>query len=99
MQSDERFTETYVHTRTKKGYGPIWISRSLHIEKNISNALITQYVQENDPKWITLARAARAKKYGIETPTNYQQKIRQAKFLQSRGFNSEQIHQTCKIDE
>ena len=98
MQSDERFTETYVHTRTQKGYGPIWISRSLRIEKGISNALISKYVQENDPEWVALARTIITKKYGIEAPQNYQQKTRQAKFLQSRGFSSEQIYQACKIE-
>lgn len=99
MQSDERFTEIYVRTRIGKGYGPIWISRSLRIEKGISDILINQYVQEQDTQWITLARATRYKKYGSETPKNYKQKTQEARFLQSRGFNNEQIHQSYKIEE
>lgn len=99
LQSDERFTEAYIHSRQQRGYGPLWIKQALREQKGISDTLINTYIQENDPQWLPLACKTREKKYGNDIPTNYQDEMRQCQFLQYRGFSSEQIRQIFKTDQ
>jgi SOS response regulatory protein OraA/RecX len=41
--------------------------------------------------WNELLDRQRIKKYGYEIPTDYAQKIKQARFLQNRGFSPESV--------
>jgi regulatory protein len=95
LQSDERFTESFVHHSINKGQGPNKIQQELR-QRGIDSILIEQYLDSADIDWITMADEIRVKKYGEKLPADYQNKAKQSRFLYSRGFTSEQINQVLK---
>lgn len=90
LQSDARFTEAFVSMRSKKGQGPLRILKELQ-QRGIGQTLQEEYVDLRDDQWLVLIRQVRNKKFGKTPPENYQQRMKQARFLQYRGFTSEQI--------
>ena len=95
MQSDERFTEAYVHHRSEKGYGPVRIIRELS-DRGIDNSLVDRYLDPQDDGWLTRARRVREKRFGAELPKEYKEKARQSRFLQYRGFTHDQIRYSLR---
>lgn len=95
LQSDERFTESFVHHSLNKGQGPNKIIQELR-QRGIEQALIDQYLESESIDWMSLAETVRVKKYGESIPGDYQNKAKQSRFLYSRGFSSEQISQLLK---
>ncbi len=97
LQSDERFTESFVHHRVSNGKGPLKIQQELS-ERGVDQTLISSYLDSKDYDWLTLVKEVRAKKYGNETPADYQKQALQSRFLYSRGFSSEHISWLFKTD-
>ncbi len=95
LQSDARFTEAFITMRRKKGQGPIRIQNDLQ-QRGISQALQDQYLDPRDDLWRDMIKQVRQKKFGDSPPKNYQQRAKQARFLQYRGFTSEQIRQELR---
>lgn len=92
LQSDERFTESFVHHSLNKGQGPNKIIQALR-QRGIDSVLIEQYLNSEAIDWFSLIEEVRVKKYGENLPEDYQNKAKQSRFLYSRGFTSEQISQ------
>lgn len=90
LQSDQRFAENYVSMRTKRGYGPLRITAELR-ERGIKDDIINQFTNKNDAQWDTEAILVREKKFGTAVPTSLKERVKQSKFLQYRGFNTQQI--------
>ncbi len=97
LQSDERFTESFVHHRVNNGKGPLKIKQELN-QRGVDQNLISIYLDSAEFDWLTLAKEVRAKKYGIEAPADYQKQALQSRFLYSRGFSSEHISRLFRID-
>ncbi len=97
LQSDERFTESFVHHRVNNGKGPLKIKQELN-QRGVDQNLISIYLDSAEFDWLTLAKEVRAKKYGIEAPADYQKQALQSRFLYSRGFSSEHIKRLFKTD-
>jgi len=95
LQSDERFTESFVHHSLNKGQGPNKINQSLR-QHGVDQILIEQYLESESIDWLSLAEEVRVKKYGEDVPGDYQNKAKQSRFLYSRGFSSEQISQILR---
>lgn len=89
-QSDERFANSYARMRLEKGYGPIRIRQEL-VEKEVHADLIDQALKGID--WFEAAHLVRQKRFGLASPEGYQEKAKQMRFLQYRGFSSDQIKQ------
>jgi regulatory protein len=47
--------------------------------------------KEDGPDFVSLARAARARKFGPDLPKDWKERSRQARFLQYRGFSTDHI--------
>ena len=47
--------------------------------------------KEDGPDFVSLARAARTRKFGPELPKDWKERSRQARFLQYRGFSTDHI--------
>jgi len=92
LQSDVRFTESFVHHRINKGQGPIKIEQELR-QRGVEQDLIMTYLYDENRDWISMAEGIRTKKFGEDVPNDYQKKAKQSRFLYSRGFNSEVINQ------
>jgi regulatory protein len=90
LVSDERFAEAFVSSRVRKGQGPNRIRLELE-RRGVPGEFITICLSRGDIDWDTLARSVRTKKFGSGRIGDYREWARQAKFLQYRGFTSDQI--------
>jgi regulatory protein len=90
LQSDNRFTEVFVHSRIERGYGPVRIVQELR-RRSISDDLINQFVNIHESKWEQRACRVREKRFGQKLPSDFKDKAKQSRFLQYRGFTYEQL--------
>ena len=90
LQSDDRFTESFVNERKRRGHGPIKIQHELK-QKGVSSLLIEAYVDSQHPEWTQLAQLHYQKKYTNKEVNNYNEWTKRARFLQGRGFTTPQI--------
>lgn len=90
LLSDERFAEAYVYYRKQRGYGPARIRLELK-ERGVESVLIDQYLDQDDPAWIEMMEYQRQKKFGGSPAQDYNAQVKQARFLQQRGFLPSQI--------
>ena len=90
LQSDDRFTEVFVHNRIEKGCGPVRIIQELR-KRSISDDLINQYINSHEAEWGQRACQVREKRFGQKLPSGFKDKAKQSRFLQYRGFTNEQL--------
>lgn len=98
LLSDERFTESLVQTRYDQGHGPVRIRHDLR-QKGVADSIISRWIDERSEQWLALIARVRQLKFGDELPSDHKERACQARFLQSRGFTSEQIHMALKDDD
>ena len=85
-QSDERFSEAFILMRFNQGKGPVKISMELK-SRGISKFDLTLF------NWFELAKDVKYKKFGDSKFLDYEEKSKQKRFLQSRGFGFDEINQ------
>lgn len=90
LQSDERFAEEFVKMRCRQGKGPVRIAYDLQ-ERGIIAEVAHALIAESGYDWIALAEDVRAKRFAEKSPESHQEKAKQMRFLQYRGFTMEQI--------
>ena len=90
LQSDSRFTESYVNHRVNAGVGPLKIRFELQ-QKGIADALADEYLEPLSERWDALMVEQRERKYGNVFPADYRERMKQARFLQNRGFSPESV--------
>lgn len=90
LLSDTRFIETYVQGRVRRGWGPLRIKAELS-ERGVDGELVDEYIGVNDGQWRDVVRASRSRRFGDRPPEGFQDRARQMRFLQSRGFTADQI--------
>lgn len=90
LQSNERFAEAFVSYRVRKGQGPHRISMELQ-QRGLGKPLAERAVAESGADWTVLAREVMAKKYGSKPCNDFSERAKRSKFLQYRGFNTDQI--------
>ncbi len=92
LVSDARFTEAFVRYRCNNGRGPQRIQSELR-ERGVSEKIQAAYLDVGDPQWFERAAQVRSKRFGDALPEDFKERARQARFLQYRGFTSEQIRE------
>jgi len=90
LQSDSRFIESVVNSRVSAGFGPVKIKYELR-QKGISVEWVDDYFSGMTVEWEQLMAAQRSKKFGQDIPVDYREKMKQARFLQNRGFSTESV--------
>jgi len=90
LQSDERFTESYVNHRFNAGVGPLKIRYELR-QKGVSDGLVDEFLEPLSDQWDELMTRQRIRKYGAAIPDDYAERMKQARFLQNRGFSPESV--------
>ena len=90
LQSDSRFIESVVNSRVSAGFGPVKIKYELR-QKGISVEWVDDYFSGMTVEWEQLMAAQRSKKFGQIIPVDYREKMKQARFLQNRGFSTESV--------
>lgn len=86
LQSDARFAESFVHHRVGRGQGPLRIRQELAsrgVAEVHGEQLLSGYDEE---AWRELAEQARSARFGEAAPASWEEKVKQAKFLERRGF-------------
>ena len=90
LQSDARYVEAFVQSRVNQGKGPERIRVELR-ERRLDDATIEQGLDEAGVDWRDLAAEVRQKKFGKAMPSDFAGKAKQMRFLQYRGFESDQV--------
>ena len=67
-------------------------------ERGIIDELIDNCINSLDIDWMDTLTSVREKKFGTNLPTDYKGQIKESRFLQYRGFTSEQIRQLYKSE-
>jgi regulatory protein len=93
-----RFTASFIRSRVAKGKGPVRIRAELS-ERGVGAEEGANLLRDSGVDWVAEARAACTKRFGAAPPRDYQERARQGRFLQSRGFSSAQIAAALGIDE
>ena len=86
LQSDSRFIESIVNSKINAGFGPVKIKYELR-QKGISDDLVDDYFSSLEVDWNLRMAEQRIKKFGEAIPVEYKEKMKQARFLQNRGFS------------
>ena len=90
LVSDERFTSTFVHHHARRGQGPVRIRAELR-QQGIPDSQVEAALQSAEIDWLQLAREVRRRKFGAAAPRGLGERAKQARFLQYRGFDAEQL--------
>ena len=93
LQSDARYVESYVHSRSRRGFGPMKIKVELQ-DRGISPDLADSFVDFNSQDWLEIACREYQKKFGHLATKDTKERAKRMRFLQSRGFTSDIIQQT-----
>jgi len=95
LVSDDRFASSFVHHHAQRGQGPVRIRAELR-QQGISDELIEAQLENAELDWVALAVAVRRRKFGAGAPRSMAERAKQARFLQYRGFDSDQIRAALK---
>ena len=90
LQSDERFTASYVNHRFNAGIGPLKIRYELR-QRGVDDLLVDSFLEPLADEWEQLMRQQRVRKFGEILPDDYAARMKQARFLQNRGFSPESV--------
>lgn len=85
LQCDQRFAESWVRSRLRKGQGPVKIKAELR-QKGLNDAQITQAIELEAPDWESLARARLVQRFGADSPRDIKEKSKRIRFLAAQGF-------------
>jgi regulatory protein len=95
---ESRYAEQFVTRHVGRGHGPRRIRLEMR-EKGVDGEAIDQALKGAEADWVAAAREARRRKFGPSPPGDHRERAKQARFLQYRGFSSEQIRAALGPDE
>ena len=98
LQCDRRFAEAFVLSRVRRGKGPVRIRVELR-ERGIGDSLVAEALEAAETDWRRLAIDTRRRKFGDDVPKDFADKARQMRFLQYRGFETDQIQAAVSDDD
>ena len=88
--SDERFADVIVRHRAEKGYGSRFIQNEL-AQKGVDSSIFQNVVKNHQIDWYLQAELAYNKRFGHQPIKDHKDKAKRIRFLQYRGFSSEEI--------
>jgi len=97
LLSDERFIESFVASRQRRGQGPVRIRAELR-DRGVSEVLIETWLDMRDPQWLCRLRELHDKRFAGQDPETMSERARQQRFFSYRGFTAEQIKHLFKQD-
>ncbi|MDD3610218.1 MAG: regulatory protein RecX [Halothiobacillaceae bacterium] len=89
-QSDARYVEGFLRERIQRGHGPLRIRHELR-ERGVDDALIERALREAGVDWGACAARTRIRRFGSTPPQDAEERARQYRFLQGRGYTGEHI--------
>ncbi|MBI3771483.1 MAG: regulatory protein RecX [Gammaproteobacteria bacterium] len=94
--SDERFAEALVQSRVNRGVGPVRLRQELR-QHELNDDVATPMPSEAE--WRRRASEVRRKRFGAQMPQTYEERAKQMRFLQYRGFTTEQINAVMATED
>ena len=94
--NDERYAANFVAYHAARGHGSVRIARDLR-DLDLPDEMIREALASG-LDWPALARDVRVRKFGLPPPESWAEKVRQARFLQYRGFSSDHIRSAIGPD-
>ena len=88
--SDERASRARIASGLRRGHGPARIRQSLQQAGLPADSAMTGDDDEAI-NWVQQARAVAERKFGDTAPCDYKEWARRARFLQSRGYDTQTI--------
>ncbi len=88
--SDDRFAEMFIRSRAARGQGPVRLRGELR-QLQVPAELIEQHLNDAQVDWTRLAVGIRQRKFGGKAASNMSERAKQVRFLQYRGFTTDQI--------
>lgn len=89
LQSDQRFTESFTRMRLRQGKGKRLVAMELK-QKGVDTHLIQEFLSDEE-QWREALSALIERRFSGQIARDPQQKAKQFRYLQSRGFSYEQI--------
>ncbi len=96
LQSDQRFAEAFCRFRASKGYGPFKIEVELRL-KGISDEIIAQTLDSIGRDWYKTAKEIIDRRFGVDKISSLEDRGKRWRFLQNRGFTSDQIKTAIEL--
>lgn len=90
LASDTRFAEAFIAAHARKGQGPVRIRAELQ-RRGVAADIIAGHLEAAGHDWAEMARDVRRRRFGATPPADFRERARQARFLEYRGFTTEQI--------
>ncbi|MFH8135650.1 regulatory protein RecX [Pantoea osteomyelitidis] len=88
--NDDRFTERFIQSRSRRGYGPQRIRMEL-TQKGIGREEVDLALEATEIDWTACAADLAERKFGLPLPTEWKEKAKVQRYLQSKGFMMEDI--------
>jgi regulatory protein len=88
--SDERFAVSMVANHARRGHGPVRIRAELR-QQGTADEFIESALAKSDVDFAQIAAAVRVRKFGGSRPSSMSERAKQSRFLQYRGFSTDQI--------
>ncbi|HEX4378346.1 MAG TPA: regulatory protein RecX [Steroidobacteraceae bacterium] len=93
---DERYARQFVDAHARRGHGPVRIRHDLSA-LGLSSEAADRALDEHGG-WADHAREARERRFGAQLPGDWNEKARQSRFLQYRGFSNDDIRLVMGTD-
>ena len=90
LLNEERFIASFIRSRSGKGFGPLKICAELG-KRGIDHNRIRASAEWQETLWQERAISARIKRFGEAIAQQQDEQLQQMRFLQQRGFTSDQI--------
>jgi regulatory protein len=97
LVSDERFVASFIEHHARRGQGPVRIRAELR-RHGIDPERIEAEFQRSEIDWRQLAMEVCRRKFGSSRRENLRERAKQARFLQYRGFDADQIRAALSFD-
>lgn len=86
LLNEERFVESYIHSRKQRGFGPLRVKLELR-ERGVANEIVIKWLDEEATEWLAVAREQHQKKFGDQPARDAKARAQQVRFLMNRGFS------------
>jgi regulatory protein len=95
LVSDQRFSESMINSRLNRGNGPVKVRYELR-NKGVAEHIIENVMDELNPDWHLSLINLIKKKYAGQLSGTPVERVKQVKFLASRGFSHDMIYSVIK---
>ena len=98
LVSDERFCEAMINSRLNRGNGPVKVRYELR-SKGVPEHIVDRVMDELIPDWQKSLVNLIKKKYAGQLSGTPAERVKQVRFLSSRGFPHDMIYSVIKDAE